>query len=168
MAVTSFQNVVNRYPAVGVAGDKVDLNPTVYTAGNPLADGPVTVGTFVWATENGASNNSSSPLQPLGVVERVQCYYNYNMLEGATLIIGDASPLSVIVKGDVYVTTLTAATRGQKVFAVLADGTIKTGAAKGTVEGAVETDWYVVSSGEANSLIIISNWEPREAAIQKK
>lgn len=165
MVVTSFQNVVNRYPAVGVAGDKVDLNPTVYTAGNPLADGPVTVGTFVWATENGASNTSSTAQQPLGIVERVQCYYNYNVLEGATLVVGDASPLSVICKGDVYVTTLTAATRGQKVFAVLADGTIKTGTAGGSIDQAMETDWYVVSSGAANSLIIISNWEPRVAAI---
>lgn len=166
MAGTSFQNVVNSHPSVGVAGDKVDLNPTVYTSGNPLADGPVTVGTFVWASDKGATNKVTANTIPLGIVERVQCYYSYEMLAGATLTIGDGSPLSVICKGDVYVTTLTAATRGQKVFAVLADGTIKTGAAGATVDGAVETSWYVVSSGDANSIIIISNWEPRAAAIQ--
>lgn len=166
MASTAFQTVINRHPAPGVAGDKVDLNPTVYTSGNPLADGPVTVGTFVWATEKGAANTVATATAPLGIVERVQCYYSYDMLAGATLTIGEGSPLSVIFKGDVYVTTLTAATRGQKVFAVLADGTIKTGDAGSTVADAMETDWYVVSSGAANSLIIISNWEPRAAAIQ--
>lgn len=166
MAGISFQNAINRYPAPGVAGDKVDLNPTVYTSGNPLADGPVTVGTFVWATDKGATNTITTATPILGIVERVQCYYSYDMLAGATLTIGEGSPLSVICKGDVYVTTLTAATRGQKVFAVLADGTIKTGTAGSTIDGAMETDWYVVSSGDANSLIIISNWEPRAAAIQ--
>lgn len=165
MANTTFQKSIYRYPAKGIQGDKVDLNPCIYLTGNPLADGPVVAGTFVWATNKGASNNSTTALAPLGIVERVQAYYNYDILSGATMVIPDGNPLNVIVKGSLYVTTLTAATRGQKVFAVLADGTIKTGAASSTITDAMETDWYVIEGGEANSLIIVSNWEPKVAAI---
>lgn len=67
-------------------------------------------------------------------------------------------PVSVEVKGDFFAVTATDATVGQKVFAVSADGTIKTGAAQATVEGAVETDFEVIQAGAAGDVIIISNW----------
>lgn len=46
--------------------------------------------------------------------------------------------------GDYFVQTKTVATVGQKVFANTDSGEIYTGAAGGTVEGAVETDWIVL------------------------
>lgn len=70
-------------------------------------------------------------------------------------------PVSVAVKGDFAVVTGTAATVGQSVFAVLTDGTIKTGTAGNTVEGAEETDYKVVNingGGAAGDIIVISNW----------
>ena len=70
-------------------------------------------------------------------------------------------PVSVAVKGDFAVVTGTAATVGQSVFAVLADGTIKTDTAGATVEGAVETDYKVVNingGGAVGDIIVISNW----------
>lgn len=156
MTLTTFQTTINPYPALGVAGDKATLNPCVYTESNPLADGAVTVGTFVWSTANGAANKGTGA--PIGIVERVQAYYNYTVTVGATMVILKGNSLTVVRKGDLYVTTLTAATVGQKVFAVLADGTIKTGASGSTVSGAIETDWYVMTAGAVGDLIVISNW----------
>lgn len=163
---TTFQTTVQNTPALGVAGDKVDLNPFVYAPGNPLADGPVVIGTFVWASTKGAVNKTTSAIIPLGIVQREQAYFNYDASSGASMIVNDGGALSVIIKGDVYVNTLTEATRGQKVFAVLNDGTIKTGAAGSSIDGAIETEWFVDTGGAANSLIIISNWGPRVAAIE--
>ena len=72
-------------------------------------------------------------------------------------------PVSVEVKGDFFAVTTAAATVGQKVFAVLADGTIKTGNAQTTVKDAIETDFEVIQAGDAGDVIIISNW--RGAAV---
>ena len=59
-------------------------------------------------------------------------------------------------KGDFWAVAKTVAVIGQKVFAVIADGTIKTGAAGAAVAGAVETDFKVVTAGAIGELIIIS------------
>lgn len=156
MSQTHFQTIINPFPGQGVAGDRATLNPAVYTVGNPLADGPVNTGSFVWATADGAANTGTG--EPLGFVERVIAHYNYDLLSGATMTIASGGTLSVARKGDYYAVSATAATTGQKVFAVLADGTLKTDTAGSTVTGAVESGWYVVKGGNAGELITISNW----------
>lgn len=81
--------------------------------------------------------------------------------ESASNTVPKGFPVSVAVKGDFAVITGTAATVGQSVFAVVADGTIKTGTAGETVEGAVETDYKVVNingGGAVGDIIVISNW----------
>lgn len=81
--------------------------------------------------------------------------------ESASNTVPKGFPVSVAVKGDFAVVTGTTATVGQSVFAVLADGTIKTGTAGATVEGAVETDYKVVNingGGAVGDIIVISNW----------
>ena len=45
--MTTFQKQSNARPPKGVPGDNAGLNPHVYTIGNPVAAGPVTVGGFV-------------------------------------------------------------------------------------------------------------------------
>lgn len=155
---TGFQTTINQRPALGVQGDKATLNPCVYTTFNPLAEGPVVVGTFVWTgTEANLAKNSGTG-QPLGIVERNLSYWNYNIIEGASLAAPDGSNLQVARKGDYYTTSKTTATRGQKVFATLADGTIQTGAAGATIEGAIETPWTVDEGGAAGDLIVITSW----------
>ncbi|MEG2172367.1 MAG: hypothetical protein RRY29_03805 [Desulfovibrionaceae bacterium] len=156
MSQTNFQTAINTGPSQGVAGDRASLNPAVYTVGNPLADGPVNTGSFVWPSANGAANTGTGA--PLGYVERVIVNYNYDVLSGATMAIASGCALTVARKGDYYAVSATVATDGQKVFAVLADGNIKTGAAGATVVGAVETNWHVVKGGPAGELITISNW----------
>lgn len=156
MSQSHFQTTISATPAHGVAGDRATLNPAVYTVNNPLADGAVTVGSFVWPTDAGAANTGTG--KPLGFVERVQSQYNYDLLSGASMTIAEGGALTVVRKGDYYAVSTTTASVGQKVFAVLADGSIKTDAAGATVAGAVETDWHVVVGGDADDLITISNW----------
>lgn len=156
MSQTHFQKAVGLTPALGVAGDRATLNPSVYTMGNPLADGPVNVGSFVWATDTGAANTGTG--KPLGFVERALVNYNYDLLSGASMVIARGGALTVARRGDYYAVSATAATAGQKVFAQLANGNLTTDTARAIVAGAVETDWHVVSGGDAGDIITISTW----------
>lgn len=154
----NFQQQVNAYPAKGVPGDRASLNPHVYVIGNPLAEGHVTLGRFVWdGSEIGLAKNSGTG-KPLGFVERVLAYYDLELGQPGGLATPDRAPLLVARKGDYYAVAVTAAIRGQKIFAVLADGSLKSGAAGAAISGAVETDWVVIEGGAAGELITISNW----------
>lgn len=170
MAIANFQGQVQKTPAKGVPGDKASLNPHVYTDRNYVAgDDAVTVGNFVWddpANPAPADYHGSGVLaalssgtgQPAGIVERNLSYVNYNLLDGGTLVLPEHAPLNTVRRGDLYAVASTAATKGQKVFATLADGSIQTGAAGATISGAIETPWEVTEGGAAGELITISNW----------
>lgn len=169
-----FQGQVNILPAIGVPGQHMSTNPLVSTQKGYCAADTVTIGGFVWAVtvdendafvkstdKNDAFVKSTGTGAPLGfAVREITNPLGYN--ESASNTVPKGFPVSVAVKGDfAVVITGTAATVGQSVFAVLADGTIKTGAAGDTVEGAVETDYKVVNingGGAVGDIIVISNW----------
>lgn len=173
MALGNFQNAVQAVPALGVPGDKASLNPHVYTDRNYIAgDETVTVGNFVWADPANpvapdyhgsgvwkALSTGAEGTLPLGIVQRNLSYFNYDILDGGTLIVPEGSNLNTVIRGDLYVYATTAATRGQKVFATLANGTLQTGTAGGSISGAIETPWKVEEGGAAGTLITISSWE---------
>lgn len=172
MAYIGFPNTVQKFPAKGVAGDKATLHPFVYTDRNYVAgDDAVTVGNFVWddpdnpdpADYHGsgilkALSTGTYGVSPLGIVERNLSSMNYELLNGGTLVLPELTPLNTVKRGDLYVLASTAATKGQKVFATLADGSIQTAAAGATVAGAIETPWEVTEGGAAGERITISNW----------
>lgn len=159
-----FQGQVNILPAIGVPGQHMSTNPLVSTQKGYCAADTVTIGGFVWAVtvadQNDAFVKSTGEGAPLGfAVREITNPLGYN--ESASNTVPKGFPVSVAVKGDFAVITATTATVGQSVFAVLADGTIKTGAAGDIVEGAVETDYKVVNingGGAADDIIVISNW----------
>lgn len=156
-----FQGQVNILPAIGVPGQHMSTNPLVSTQKGYCAADTVTIGGFVWAADaNDAFVKSTGTGAPLGfAVREITNPLGYN--ESASNTVPKGFPVSVAVKGDFAVITATTATVGQSVFAVLADGTIKTGAAGDTVEGAVETDYKVVNingGGAVGDIIVISNW----------
>ena len=66
--------------------------------------------------------------------------------------------VAVVIRGDLLVSSASAVTAGQKVFANLATGALTGGTAGGTVEGAVETDWIIRESAAAGDVFHISNW----------
>lgn len=159
-----FQEQVNILPAIGVPGQHMSTNPLVSTQKGYCAADTVTIGGFVWAaTENekDALVKSTGTGAPLGfAVREITNPLGYN--ESASNTVPKGFPVSVAVKGDFAVVTGTAATVGQSVFAVLADGSIKTGkAGDDSVMDAVETDYKVVNingGGAVGDIIVISNW----------
>ena len=173
MANTHFQTQVAKFPGLGVPGDKASLNPIVTTDRNYIAgDAAVKVGNFVWADPLNpvspdyhgsgvweALSTGGADVLPLGVVMRNLSYVNYDIFSGATLTVAKGANLTVVTRADLCVVAATASTRGQKVFAVLADGSIKTGAAGATIRGAIETFWTVKEGGRRGELITISSWE---------
>lgn len=159
-----FQGQVNILPAIGVPGQHMSTNPLVSTQKGYCAADTVTIGGFVWAAtvknNDDAFVKSKGTGAPLGfAVREITNPLGYN--ESASNTVPKGFPVSVAVKGDFAVVTGTAATVGQSVFAVLADGSIKTGTAGDSVEGAEETDYKVVNingGGAVGDIIVISNW----------
>lgn len=167
-----FQGQVNILPAIGVPGQHMSTNPLVSTQKGYCAADTVTIGGFVWAAtvdkndaaatvdKNDAFVKSTGTGAPLGfAVREITNPLGYN--QPASNTVPKGFPVSVAVKGDFAVITETAATVGQSVFAVLADGSIKTGTAGGTVADAIETDYKVVNingGGAVGDIIVISNW----------
>lgn len=156
-----FQEKVNILPAIGVPGQHMSTNPLVSTQKGYYAADTVTIGGFVWAAdENDAFVKSEGTGAPLGfAVREITNPLGYNKSASNTVPTG--FPVSVAVKGDFAVITGTEATVGQSVFAVLADGSIKTDQKGGTIEGAIETDYKVVNingGGAVGDIIVISNW----------
>lgn len=158
----AFKKTVNTYPGIGIPGAYAAINPIVSTAKGYVASAACNIGGFVWADDAGKAGKEgcvkpTGTGRPLGfAVREITNPLGIDVEASNTVPVG--YPVSVEVKGDFFAVTTTAATVGQKVFAVLADGTIKTGSAQATVEGAVETDFEVIQAGAANDVIIISNW----------
>jgi len=154
----ALQTFVNKELAVGVAGDLVNVTDKMYTAVNPIAETDVTAGCFVCQGTDALKQCKLGGTVPMGIAQRVYQYNNESLVAGASMTIPAGSGVSVIKKGYVYVAATAAATVGQKVFAVLATGAIKTGAAGATVSGAVETDWSVLTPATAaGDIIVIGN-----------
>lgn len=156
-----FQGQVNILPAIGVPGQHMSTNPLVSTQKGYCAADTVTIGGFVWAVkENDAFVESTGTGAPLGfAVREITNPLGYN--KSASNTVPKGFPVSVAVKGDFAVITGTDATVGQSVFAVLKDGTIKTGNTGDSFDDAVETDYKVVNingGGAVGDIIVISNW----------
>lgn len=159
-----FQRQVNILPAIGVPGQHMSTNPLVSTQKGYCAADTVTIGGFVWAAtvdnNNDAFVKSTGTDAPLGfAVREITNPLGYN--QPASNTVPKGFPVSVAVKGDFAVITGTIATVGQSVFAVLKDGSIKTGAADDTMDDAIETDYKVVNingGGAVGDIIVISNW----------
>lgn len=172
-----FQSQVNILPAIGVPGQHMSTNPLVSTQKGYYAADTVTIGGFVWAAivnkddaienkddaivnKDDAFVKSTGEDAPLGfAVREITNPLGYNQPASDTVPKG--FPVSVAVKGDFAVITKTEAKVGQSVFAVLKDGSIKTGTAGDAIEDAIETDYKVVNingGGAEGDIIVISNW----------
>lgn len=158
----AFQSSVRPYSGVGQEGQPASNSPIIAAAGGPGAfqagNNGLYMCRFAWrdATDQKKLNNTGTG-KPVGYV-----YNNANatidFLQSNSLLITKGREASPIVGGDFWAKAATIATVGQKVFAVLADGTLKTDDAGATVAGAVETDWYVASPAAVGDVFVISTW----------
>mgnify|MGYP000115583946 CR=1 FL=1 len=166
------QKQVNLYRAAGVQGDKATPNQSIYFPKQMVAEGAVTVGTFVFYGTDASKQASNSKTggtaaDIIGFVERVINYANYDVTSKGTLIVPNKSTLTIAMCGDYWATATTAATPRQKVFVNPTTGAISTAAAGETVKDAVKTPWTVIQGGEAGTPILISNWTHVNVAAAK-
>lgn len=156
--MANFQNKVNLVPAVGLPGAYAAVNPIVSTAKGYIAKVNVPIGGFCWEdTTNAGQVNPSGSGAPLGFVVREVAYVLDTDADAINYVPAGGN-VSVQKKGDFFVQAAVAVTKGQKVFADTTTGAVKAGAAGGTVSGAVETDFYFVTSAGAGEISVISNW----------
>lgn len=157
-----FQQSVKVYSGVGQAGQPASNTPIIAAAGGPGAfqagDNGLVMARFAWRdATNPMKLNNTGTGKPVGFVQN-NANATINYLQSNSMTIPKGREASPIVGGDFWAVSATAATIGQKVFAVLADGTLKTGAAGATISGAVETDWSVASPAAVGDLLVISTW----------
>jgi len=155
-----FQSVINQYQAPGVEGGFAGTNPdATYQAGEGAlvaGDDGVTIGRFAWDVDGVVSNTGTGV--PSGFVHRDGQASIVDWLGAYSMLIQPGREITLKTAGDYWARTLTAATRGQKVFASLTTGQIKTDAAGATVEGYIETPFTVASNAAVNEIVKISTW----------
>ena len=165
MANGTFQTQVNVYYGVGQVGAPASNSPIIAAAGGPgafvVGENGVSIGTFVFRTATGAKTVTnvapSATAIPVGFVQNLaQATIGIN--EAYSMLIPEGREIAPKVGGDFWVLSSTAATEGQKVFASVTDGSIATGASGATVDGHVETDFYVSYGAAVGDLVIISKW----------
>ena len=158
----AFQSQVNLYTAEGVAGDLATPDQAVYTPQNFLVgSGGVEVGKFAFAdaTSNPATvAKKSGAGKPLGIVQRVINYANYELTEAGSMLLPQGAPLTIVVKGDVWMTAPSVASVGQKVFVNNSTGEVSLSSAGASVTSSTETDWIVKTPAVIGGMMIVSNW----------
>jgi hypothetical protein len=161
-----FQQSVKLQQAAAVAGDFASANPraSVVSHEGTLVAGTngVTVGRFAWATGAGVVSNAGTG-KPTGFVHRQQGAALITVyLDEVSNLIPKGFEVTLMATGDYWVAHITdPATIGQKAFASLTTGEIKTAAAGATVSGFIETDFFVTGfpvggTGAVGELIVIS------------
>ena len=156
-----FQTTVNLQQAPAVAGDFATANPR---ASFPAGEGQyvagsagVTVGRFAWidATTGLVSNTGTG--KPDGFIHREQQALISVYLAEASNVVPQGFPVTVMRTGDYWATpTVSAAVKGNKVFAKLSDGTVQAGAAGATIAGFIETDFVITQGCALNELAVIT------------
>lgn len=149
----AFQDQVNMYRAVGIAGQAATPDQSVYTPINYLSDGTAKTGCFAFVSDGNIAAGAGSEV--LGLVERNVVYPIYDVSSTALDTVPQGYPLTIAVKGDYYVESSTAAAVGDVVYASSTDGSVSCGS------GDVATSWVVkdaLDAGSAAGLVLISNW----------
>lgn len=149
-----FQKSVSINPGEALPGAFASINPAISTPIAYKASGDVAIGAFFWADEEGLATTSGTGA-PDGFVHR-DMIYSMAAKDGAIDVVPDGAPVDGFTAGDFWAVAAEGATKGQKVFASTTDGTLKAGEAGGSVDGAVETGMYYVTSAEEGELAIIS------------
>lgn len=151
----TFQNTVNLTPGKGIPGAFASINPGLSAPFNYLAKTGVNVGGFVWDNGDGTCSGTGSGA-PIGFVHRDHIYTFTDITTGGSLAVPEGQNVEAFTQGDFFASPVAAVTKGQKVFAVTADGTLKGGTAAGSVSGAVETPFYWAEDVDANAVGVIT------------
>lgn len=156
----SFQTKINQYPAPGIEGGFASTNPhATYLAGEAAlvaGEDGLTIGRFAWDV-NGVATNAGTGA-PSGFVHRDGQAAITTWLGDSSNVIQSGREVTLMVAGDFWARTSTAASRGQKIFASLTTGQVQTGAAGATIAGYAETNFSVGNICAAGELVKLSTW----------
>jgi hypothetical protein len=152
----SYQKDVAQYNKPATQGDRANQQEVIYTPTNFTAASAVKVGGFVWRdTTNPETQVSASTVgtdKPLGFLERVQNYDNFNESVEGTLEVPAGSEVNVAVKGDFFVAADASVSVGDTVYA-----DPDTGAASFIGTDKTATDFKAFTSGASGDMVIITN-----------
>lgn len=164
-----FPKTVSYQPAPAVEGDFCDANPRASVNAGPggLFVGPAgaVIGRFCWATApndaDGApasvTNSGTGPVT--GFLHREQQGLITAFLAESGMTMQPGFPVTLMKSGGFWARNAGAgaASKGQKAFAKLADGSVVFGAAGAVIADAVETKFIAMSAGAAGELVKISS-----------
>ena len=152
----SYQKDVAQYNKPATQGDRANQQEVIYTPTNFTAASAVNVGGFVWRdTTNPETQVAASTVgtdKPLGFLERVQNYDNFNEAVEGTLEVPAGSEVNVAVKGDFFVAADASVSVGDTVYA-----DPDTGAASFIGTDKTATDFKAFTSGASGDMVIITN-----------
>lgn len=145
-----FQTEVNS-AAAAVLGDRYSLNPQVTLI--RTAKEAVKFGSFVWLTDDGFFTGGGEG-SPLGIALRTGAHFFASSDESCEEI-PESAAVSCLVRGDVYTSLGSGASRWQKVF-VNSSGETCAANAGDAVDGFAETAFYVLNPCEAGQTVAVS------------
>ena len=160
MAFT-YQKEVAQYNKPATQGDRANqqeviYTPTNFTVASAASAVAVKVGGFVWrdATnpETQVAASTVGTDKPLGFLERVQNFSNYNGSVEGTLEVPAGSEVNVAVKGDFFIAADASVSVGDTVYADPA-----TGAASFIGTDKTATDFKAFTSGASGDMVVITN-----------
>lgn len=136
-----FQKTINQFPAPAVDGDFATVNPMSASvapeSGFVAGTGGVTVGRFAWIQSDGKTLLNSGTGAPDGFIPRTQAAQIGTYLAESGNNIPAGFPVTLMRNGDYYSKCNNAgATKGQKAFAKLQDGSMQPANAASTIAGA--------------------------------
>lgn len=138
-----FQTAINQYPAPGVEGKFASANPRAsVVAGDTAllaATGGVIVGRFAWTNSADTTATNTGTGAPNGFVANELQAFIQTFGDGSSLTIPAGRNVTLFNQGDFWVRIANACTKGQKVFASLADGRASAAAAGATIAAASVT-----------------------------
>lgn len=128
--MSGFQSVVNLQQAPAIAGDFASANPRASRLAGEgalvVGTGGCVVGRFAWVDDIEVTNAGTG--SPSGFVHRdMQAVITVYLAEGSN-VVPAGRPITLMVAGDFWATSLTAATVGQTVYADHNTGAVGTGA----------------------------------------
>lgn len=151
----SYQQSVSKENKVAIAGDRANQQPVIYAPENFTVAGgtavAVKVGGFAWRNADNQIEGGGTGA-PLGFMERVQNYPNYEISTEGTLVIPNGAEVNVAVQGDFYIEADATTSAGATVYA-----DTSTGAATLTSGGSTEdTGFKTFNDCTSGGMVIIT------------
>jgi hypothetical protein len=159
----AFPRTINVTQAPGVEGDFASANPrhsALSVAGGFLA-GPagLTIGRFAWADPTGTLLSNTGTGAPTCFIHRAEQAVIIGWLDEFSMTIPPGLEVGEMFDGGDFFARnagVTAASRGMKAYASLADGSISFAATGATVAGSAETGFYAATPAAATELVKIT------------